>query len=76
MKKKGQGLLEYAILLSVVLAAFMAMSLYVQRAAQANVRLMEEMVFAKTEYAPPVASVIEAFDLWEAMLAILAILFG
>ena len=44
--RKGQSILEYAMIIIVVVAALMAMSVYVQRSVQANLRLIEERVNA------------------------------
>lgn len=41
MKRKAQSTIEYAILILVVAAAVMAMRLYVQRAVQANLFIIE-----------------------------------
>ncbi len=42
--KKGQTTIEYALLIAIVAAAFTAMHLYMQRAVQANFKLIEEQV--------------------------------
>jgi Flp pilus assembly pilin Flp len=42
--KKAQSTIEYALLIGVVAAAFIAMHLYVQRAVQANFKLIEDQV--------------------------------
>ena len=42
--KKGQSTIEYALLIAVVAAAFLAMQLYVQRAVQANFKMVEDQV--------------------------------
>jgi len=44
--KRGQSTIEYALLIAIVAAAFTAMHLYVQRAVQANFKLIEEQVNA------------------------------
>lgn len=44
MTKKAQSVIEYALLLAIVAAAFMAMNLYMQRAVQANFYMIEEQV--------------------------------
>jgi len=49
MVKKAQSIMEYAVLLAVVLAAFVAMNSYLQRAAQANIKLIEEQVNSEPE---------------------------
>lgn len=43
----GQSVLEYAMVISVVVAALMAMSVYVQRSVQANLKMLEERVNAE-----------------------------
>jgi len=40
--KKAQSVLEYALIISVVVAALMAMNIYVQRSVQANLKMIEE----------------------------------
>ena len=40
--RRGQSVLEYAILVSVVSAALVAMHTYVQRAVQANLKAIED----------------------------------
>ena len=42
--KKGQSTIEYALLIAIVAAAFLAMSLYAQRAVQANFKLIEDQI--------------------------------
>jgi Flp pilus assembly pilin Flp len=42
--KKGQSTIEYAVLIAVVAAAFLAMYLYTQRAVQANFKLIEDQI--------------------------------
>ena len=42
--KKGQSVIEYALLIAVVAVAFAAMRVYGQRAVQANIRLIEDKV--------------------------------
>jgi Flp pilus assembly pilin Flp len=44
MKNMGQSTLEYAVLIAVVSAAFVAMHLYMQRSVQANFKLLEEQI--------------------------------
>ena len=46
---KGQSILEYALIISVVVAALAAMSIYVQRSAQANLRVIEDQINAKPD---------------------------
>jgi hypothetical protein len=45
--KKAQSILEYAMVISVVVAALMAMNIYVQRAVQSNLKMIEERVEVK-----------------------------
>ncbi|MBI4355650.1 MAG: hypothetical protein HY597_04300 [Candidatus Omnitrophica bacterium] len=45
----GQHVLEYAVLLSVVAAAMVAMLIYVRRDVQANVRAMDEEVAGEVQ---------------------------
>jgi len=42
--KKGQNTLEYTVIVSVVAAALLAMSLYVRRAIQANLKILQDQV--------------------------------
>lgn len=42
--KRGQSTIEYALLIAIVAAAFLAMSLYAQRAVQANFKLIEDQI--------------------------------
>ncbi len=44
--RKGQSTIEYALLIAIVAAAFLAMQLYMQRAVQANFKLIEDQVNA------------------------------
>lgn len=44
--KKAQSIMEYAIIVAIVAAAFMAMNVYVQRAVQANLKTIEDQVNA------------------------------
>lgn len=44
MKEKAQSILEYALLVTVVAAAFVAMHLYMQRSVQANFKMVEEQI--------------------------------
>lgn len=46
-RKKGQSLLEYAMLLAVVAAACMAMNTYVQRALQGNINQLDSHITAR-----------------------------
>jgi len=45
--KKAQSILEYALIISVVVAALAAMSIYVQRSAQANLKVIEDQINAQ-----------------------------
>ena len=47
MRARGQSSLEYAVFIAVVTAALVTMSLYVRRAIQANLRMVEEQVNAE-----------------------------
>ena len=42
--RKGQSTLEYAIIVIVVIAALTAMSVYVRRAIQANLMMVEKQI--------------------------------
>lgn len=42
--KKAQSVLEYALIIAVAVAALTAMSTYVRRAIQANLKLIEHQV--------------------------------
>ena len=42
--KKGQSTIEYALLIAIVAAAFLAMHIYMQRAVQANFKLVEDQI--------------------------------
>lgn len=44
IKRKAQSVLEYALLITVVAMAFVAMQTYVQRAVQANVKSLEDQI--------------------------------
>lgn len=45
--KKAQSVLEYAMLISIVVAALMGMHVYVQRSVQANLKMIEDRVNAE-----------------------------
>lgn len=47
MKNRGQSILEYSFIIAVVVAALMAMSLYVQRSVQANLKMIENQINAE-----------------------------
>lgn len=42
--RKAQSMIEYALLIAIVSAAFLAMHLYMRRAVQANFKTIEEQV--------------------------------
>jgi len=42
--RHGQSTIEYALLIAIVAAAFLAMHLYMQRAVQANFKLIEDQI--------------------------------
>lgn len=44
--RQGQSLLEYTTIVVVVIAALTAMSLYVQRSVQANLKALEDQINA------------------------------
>ncbi len=44
--RQGQSLLEYTTIIAVVVAALSAMTLYVQRSVQANLKIMEDQINA------------------------------
>lgn len=46
MKRRGQSILEYAMIIAVVVAALTAMSVYVQRSVQANLKVIEDQINA------------------------------
>ncbi len=46
---KAQTVIEYAILISVVAIAFVAMKTYVERSINANIKLIEEQINAEPE---------------------------
>jgi len=50
--QKSQSLLEYATIIAVVAAALMAMHVYVQRATQSNLRLVEDKMIARSGEPP------------------------
>ena len=45
--RKAQSILEYAMVITVVVFALMAMNVYVQRSVQANLKMLEERVNAE-----------------------------
>lgn len=42
--KRGQSTIEYALLIAIVAAAFLAMHLYAERAVQANFKIIEDQI--------------------------------
>lgn len=44
IRKGGQSILEYALLISIVAGALMAMNLYVQRAVKSNLKMIEDQI--------------------------------
>lgn len=48
-KQRAQSTMEYALLIAVVAAAFLAMRVYVQRAVQANLKMIEDQVNAEPQ---------------------------
>ena len=46
---KAQAVIEYAILISVVAIAFVAMKTYVERSVNANIKLIEEQINAESD---------------------------
>ena len=45
--KKAQSIIDYAILIAVVAAAFMAMHLYLQRSVQSHFKQIEDQINAE-----------------------------
>ena len=48
-KRRAQSVIEYALLIAVVAAAYMAMQAYVQRAARASLKVIEEQINAEPQ---------------------------
>lgn len=44
MKRSGQSVLEYALIVAVVATALTAMNTYVQRSIQSNLKMIEDQV--------------------------------
>jgi len=44
LRNKGQSIMEYALLTAAVAGAFLAMHQFIQRAAQAKLRLIEDQI--------------------------------
>lgn len=57
---KGQSVLEYAILIAIVSAAFLTMAVYVRRSVQGSIFKIEDRVAVKpTEpFTPPVVTAV------------------
>jgi Flp pilus assembly pilin Flp len=49
MHKRGQSTLEYTILIAIVAAVFISMHLYVQRAARAAFKVIEDQINAQPQ---------------------------
>ncbi len=47
--RRAQSTLEYSILIAIVAAAIVAMHTYVQRAVQANLKMVEEQINAEPQ---------------------------
>ncbi|MFC1657768.1 hypothetical protein ACFL1D_00065 [Candidatus Omnitrophota bacterium] len=47
--RRAQSTIEYALLITIVAAAFLAMHLYVQRAVQANFKLIQDQINAEPQ---------------------------
>jgi Flp pilus assembly pilin Flp len=47
--RKAQSVIEYAVLIAIVAAAFMAMHLYMQRSVQANFKIIQDQINAGAE---------------------------
>lgn len=52
-KRMAQSILEYAILIGVVSAALLAISLYVRRAIQANLKIIEYQINSEVNQTSP-----------------------
>jgi len=48
-KAKAQSTVEYSILIAIVVVAFIAMQLYVQRAARATLKVLEDQLNAEPQ---------------------------
>lgn len=53
--KKGQSALEYAMIISIVAAALVAMNMYVQRSVGANLKLLQDQINIEQQRNLPVA---------------------
>ena len=49
LNRKGQSTVEYAVLIIIVVTACVAMSTYVYRAVQANLKVVEESINAEPD---------------------------
>ena len=49
LNRRAQSTIEYAMLIAVVAAAFIAMQVYVQRAARASLKVIEDQVNAEPQ---------------------------
>ena len=47
MKRLGQSVLEYALIVTVVAAALTAMNTYVQRSVRSNLKMIEDQINAQ-----------------------------
>jgi len=56
MDQRAQSVMEYALFVAVVAAALIAMSTYVQRSIQANLKSVEDQINAEAIMAAPSAS--------------------
>lgn len=48
-RRRAQSTIEYSIIIAIVAAACIAMQLYVQRAARANLKVLEEQINAEPQ---------------------------
>ena len=53
MKRNGQSIAEYALMVGVVSAAFIAMAMLVQSSVKSNVNVMERQFISKARTTPP-----------------------
>lgn len=47
--RKAQSIIEYALLIAIVAAAFLGMRVYMQRAVQANLKMIENQINAEPQ---------------------------
>ena len=52
MQQAGQAVMEYAVFIGVVVAALVAMQLYVRRGIQANLKTLEDQINAEAVQGP------------------------